>query len=61
MSTPLDGSAWSSFTGRLPEALYRDAQDVALALDLSLNELLVDGIDSYVRSQLDKRVIATAV
>jgi hypothetical protein len=49
------------FTGRLSEALYRDAQDLALVLELSLNELLIDAIESFVRSQLDKPVIASAV
>lgn len=49
------------FTGRLPEVLHRDAQDLALALELSLNELLVDAIESYVRAQLAKPVIASAV
>ena len=64
MNTPIDPateSTWASFTGRLPEPLYRDAQDLALVFNLSLNELLIDGIEGYVRSQLDKSVIATAV
>lgn len=64
MNTPVDQSAlstWASFTGRLPDLLYRDAQDLALVFNLSLNELLIDGIDLYVRSQLQKSVIATAV
>jgi hypothetical protein len=54
-------STWASFTGRLPEPLYRDAQDLALVFNLSLNELLIEGIESYVQSQLEKSVIASAV
>jgi hypothetical protein len=52
---------WTSFTGRLPAPLHRDAQDLALTFNLSLNELLVDGIESFVRAQLEKNEIASAL
>lgn len=64
VSAPIEQSGsshWASFTGRLPESLYRDAQDLALVFNLSLNELLIDDIESFVRSQLEKSVIASAV
>ncbi len=64
MNDPADPatlSTWASFTGRLPESLYRDAQDLALVFNLSLNEMLTEGIEGYVRSQLHESVIATAV
>lgn len=37
---------------RLPPDLYRDAVDVALVFDLSLNRLLAAAIENYVASQL---------
>jgi hypothetical protein len=37
---------------RLPPDLYKDAVDVALVFDLSLNRLLAAAIEKYVASQL---------
>jgi hypothetical protein len=37
---------------RLPQQLYRDAVDVALVFDLSLNQLLVAAVEKFVASQL---------
>ncbi|MFI5316450.1 MAG: hypothetical protein ACHQ6T_12175 [Myxococcota bacterium] len=61
MSPPVAVPEWAAFTGRLPEPLHRDALDLARARSLSFNELLIEGIESYVASQLERLLIATAV
>ena len=61
MAAGAERSAWASFTGRLPEPLHRDAQDLALVFDRSLNELLLEGIQSYVAAQLANPVVRAAV
>ena len=46
---------------RLPERLYRDAVDVALVFDLSLNRFLAAAIDKYVSSQLQQQPTRSAI
>jgi hypothetical protein len=61
MAASAERSAWASFTGRLPEALQRDAQDLALVFNRSLNDLLFEGVGTYVAAQLANPVVRAAV
>ena len=46
---------------RLPQDLYKDAVDVALVFDLSLNRFLSAAIEKFVASQLDQESTRRAV
>jgi hypothetical protein len=46
---------------RLPQQLYRDAVDVALVFDLSLNQFLAAAIEKFVASQLRQESTARAI
>lgn len=46
---------------RLPQELYRDAVDVALVFDLSLNRFLAAAIEKFVASQLKQEPTKRAV
>lgn len=56
-----DPSVVDRVAARETPSLYRDAQDLALVSNLSLNELLLDGVASHVRSQLEKSVTSAAI
>jgi hypothetical protein len=46
---------------RLPPELYKDAVDLALVFDLSVNRLLVAAIQKFVASQLKQESTSRAV
>jgi hypothetical protein len=46
---------------RLPPALYKDAVDLALVFDLSLNRFLAAAIEKYVASQLQQESTKRAI
>ena len=46
---------------RLPQQLYRDAMDVALVFDLSLNQFLAAAIEKFVASQLRQESTRRAI
>ena len=46
---------------RLPQQLYRDAMDVALVFDLSLNQFLAAAIEKFVASQLRQESTRSAI
>ena len=56
-----DPSVVDRVSARETPSLYRDAQDLAPVSNLSLNELLLDGVASHVRSQLEKSVTSAAI
>jgi len=46
---------------RLPQPLYRDAMDVALVFDLSLNQFLAAAIEKFVASQMRQESTRRAI
>ena len=46
---------------RLPQELYKDAVDVALVFDLSLNRFLAAAIQKFVASQLQQESTLRAI
>ncbi|MFI5316449.1 MAG: hypothetical protein ACHQ6T_12170 [Myxococcota bacterium] len=46
---------------RLPEPLYRDAVDVALVFDLSLNRFIAAAVERYVSAQLRQPSLMVAI